>query len=209
MRETDRDREKEEVSEVKKAKYAVLVCASRLSASMSGSGYNLQGCIARGYCMRLAPTGPTFISADPICSQGRNHCSPSQPPPNTPTQHPHPHRHPHQVAGLLSAKDLILVDPEDALSVDQLLAHCGRDVMRVEQSTPVNTLFKEFTNGKSHLAFVQRRVEVPVEDQEVEADEVGEGNSAELGASDKCRGECAGIEMAQLSLGELLHARAH
>lgn len=34
----------------------------------------------------------------------------------------------HEVAGLLSAKDLILVDPEDALSVDQLVASCGREV---------------------------------------------------------------------------------
>ena len=37
---------------------------------------------------------------------------------------------PTEVVGLLSAKDLILVDPEDALSVEQLLAHCGREVRR-------------------------------------------------------------------------------
>ena len=63
-----------------------------------------------------------------------------------------------EVVGLLSAKDLILIDPEDALSVETLLAHCGRDVMRVWNDTPVNQLFKEFTRGSSHLAFVQRRL---------------------------------------------------
>ena len=63
----------------------------------------------------------------------------------------------HEVAGLLSAKDFILVDPEDALSVDQLVVSCGREVMMVNHDTPVNALFKQFTRGHSHLAFVQRR----------------------------------------------------
>ena len=67
----------------------------------------------------------------------------------------------HEVAGLLSAKDLILVDPEDALSVEQLVASCGREVMMVKHDTPVNALFKEFTRGHSHLAFVQRRTAKP------------------------------------------------
>ena len=33
-----------------------------------------------------------------------------------------------QVVGLLSTKDLILLDPEDGLSAEVLLAHCGRQV---------------------------------------------------------------------------------
>lgn len=69
---------------------------------------------------------------------------------STPAQHGRGH----QVVGLLSTKDLILVDPEDALAVEQLLAHCGREVMMVWNDTPVNTLFKDFTRGNSHLAFV-------------------------------------------------------
>ena len=69
---------------------------------------------------------------------------------------------PSHVAGLLSSKDLILVDPEDALSIEQLLGYCGREVMMVWNDTTVNDLFKEFTKGKkSHLAFVQRRVRKP------------------------------------------------
>ena len=35
---------------------------------------------------------------------------------------------PREIVGLLSAKDLILVDPEDALSVEQMVTFCGREV---------------------------------------------------------------------------------
>ena len=61
-----------------------------------------------------------------------------------------------QVLGLLSTKDLILVDPEDAMPVEQLLAHCGRDLLTVWFDTPVNTMLTDFLRGNSHLAFVQR-----------------------------------------------------
>ena len=62
------------------------------------------------------------------------------------------------VVGLLSTKDLIIVDPEDALSVETLLAFCGREVLRVWNDTPVNTLFHNFTEGSnSHFAFVESR----------------------------------------------------
>ena len=46
-----------------------------------------------------------------------------------------------------------LTDPMD----DQLVVSCGREVMMVNHDTPVNALFKQFTRGHSHLAFVQRR----------------------------------------------------
>ena len=61
-----------------------------------------------------------------------------------------------EVVGLLSTKDLILVDPQDALSVHQMRAHCGRDLFIVWYDTAVNKLFKDFKGSHSHLAFVQR-----------------------------------------------------
>ena len=48
-----------------------------------------------------------------------------------------------EVVGLLSTKDLILVDPQDALSVHQMRAHCGRDLFIVWYDTAVNKL-KDF-----------------------------------------------------------------
>ena len=48
--------------------------------------------------------------------------------------------------GLLSTKDLILVDPEDAMSVDMLLAHCGRDLLTVWFDTPVRRPGRECTD---------------------------------------------------------------
>eukprot|EP00316_Scyphosphaera_apsteinii_P000238 CAMPEP_0119313998 /NCGR_PEP_ID=MMETSP1333-20130426/31204_1 /TAXON_ID=418940 /ORGANISM="Scyphosphaera apsteinii, Strain RCC1455" /LENGTH=591 /DNA_ID=CAMNT_0007319007 /DNA_START=301 /DNA_END=2076 /DNA_ORIENTATION=- len=60
------------------------------------------------------------------------------------------------VAGLLSTKDLILIDPEDSMPVGTLLKHCGRPVMTFRNDTPVTNLFRNFKRGKSHLAFVQR-----------------------------------------------------
>lgn len=66
-----------------------------------------------------------------------------------------------EVVGLLSTKDLILVDPESAISVKQLLMYCGREVQRVWFGMSVNNLFKMFLRGSSHLAFVQRYQDSP------------------------------------------------
>ena len=61
-----------------------------------------------------------------------------------------------QVVGLLSTKDLILLDPEDGLSAEVLLAHCGRQVFTVWFDHPVNKMFADFKHRHTHLAFVQR-----------------------------------------------------
>ena len=61
-----------------------------------------------------------------------------------------------EVVGLLSTKDLILVDPEDALPAEVLLAHCGRPVFTVWYDHPVNKMFADFKHRHTHLAFVQR-----------------------------------------------------
>jgi metal transporter CNNM len=62
----------------------------------------------------------------------------------------------HEVVGLLSTKDLILLDPEDGLSAEVLLAHCGRQVFTVWFDHPVNKMFADFKHRHTHLAFVQR-----------------------------------------------------
>ena len=60
------------------------------------------------------------------------------------------------VVGLLSTKDLILLDPEDGLSAEVLLSHCGRQVFTVWFDHPVNKMFADFKHRHTHLAFVQR-----------------------------------------------------
>ena len=61
-----------------------------------------------------------------------------------------------EVVGLLSTKDLILLDPEDGLSAEVLLSHCGRQVFTVWFDHPVNKMFADFKHRHTHLAFVQR-----------------------------------------------------
>ncbi len=60
------------------------------------------------------------------------------------------------VVGLLSTKDLILIDPEDAHGVGTLMKYCGRSIATTWYDTPVAQLFRELKRGRSHLAFVQR-----------------------------------------------------
>ena len=109
----------------------------------------------------------------------------------------------HEVAGLLSAKDLILVDPEDALSVDQLVASCGREVMMVKHDTPVNALFKEFTRGHSHLAFVQRRTLRPGRGQPAAADEASGTNKSNDNDKHGADGGASSSEAAAASVASL------
>jgi len=61
-----------------------------------------------------------------------------------------------EVLGLLSTKDLILIDPEDRMPVGQLLKHCGRSVLTFWFDTPVAQLFRDFKHGRSHLGIIKR-----------------------------------------------------
>jgi Mg2+/Co2+ transporter CorC len=60
------------------------------------------------------------------------------------------------VVGLLSAKDLLLMDPETAVPLSQMLKYCSRAVVTAWFDTPVAQLFRDFKNGLSHLAMIQR-----------------------------------------------------
>ena len=130
---------------------------------------------------------------------------------------PHHHCAGAEVVGLLSAKDLILIDPEDALSVETLLTHwyarcpalfatadahgraclplsrSGRDVMRVCDHTPVNKLFKDFTRGSSHLAFVARKVAPPPVDATGRDNDPSEGVARTSSGSSDADTEFIGI----------------
>ena len=68
--------------------------------------------------------------------------------------------------------------------------------MRVEQDTPVNRLFKDFTKGNSHLAFVQRKVTVTVDEPSLAPAPEGE----QIYDPDSLRGEHAGVHYAEQSM---------
>jgi len=56
--------------------------------------------------------------------------------------------------GLLFVKDLILLDPKDAIPLNTVLKLYGRDVIQVFPDTPLDKMLELFKTGKSHLAIV-------------------------------------------------------
>src|SRR5689334_20305824 len=58
------------------------------------------------------------------------------------------------VVGILYAKDLILVDPDDALPVKHILSFYCRTVHFVFSDTNLDRMFSEFKSGRTHIAIV-------------------------------------------------------
>jgi len=56
--------------------------------------------------------------------------------------------------GLLFVKDLILIDPKDAIPLNTLLKLYGRPAVHVFPDIPLSKMLEMFKSGKSHLAIV-------------------------------------------------------
>ena len=68
--------------------------------------------------------------------------------------------HPKEVIGLLFAKELVLVDPEDCLPVRTICYHWfGRDVPIFYSDSKLTTVMNEFKSGRSHMALVKEVVD--------------------------------------------------
>jgi metal transporter CNNM len=68
--------------------------------------------------------------------------------------------HPKEVIGLLFAKELVLVDPEDCLPVRTICHHWfGRDVPIFYSDSKLTTVMNEFKSGRSHMALVKEVVD--------------------------------------------------
>ena len=74
-----------------------------------------------------------------------------------------------------------------------LSSRSGRDVMRVCDHTPVNKLFKDFTRGSSHLAFVARKVAPPPVDATGRDNDPSEGVARTSSGSSDADTEFIGI----------------
>jgi metal transporter CNNM len=61
----------------------------------------------------------------------------------------------HTIVGLLYVKDLILIDPEDAIPLLTIINFYGRETPRVFPDTHLSELLEIFKSGKSHMAIVQ------------------------------------------------------
>eukprot|EP00899_Mesostigma_viride_P005791 jgi/Mesvir1/15212/Mv06442-RA.2 len=84
--------------------------------------------------------------------------------------------YPQNMVGLLYAKDLILVDPDDEIEVRTILSFHGRDIRSIPEDTCLDTVFQEFKSSYIHL-FFSTRSKKDVEEKEPEP---GPPNSAQL-----------------------------
>ena len=67
--------------------------------------------------------------------------------------------------GVLYAKDLAFVDPDDEMPLKQVLDFYKRELTSVYNDTRLNELLEEFAGGKCHLALVNSVVEGPGDPQ--------------------------------------------
>mmetsp|Transcript_10170 Transcript_10170/g.21310 ORF Transcript_10170/g.21310 Transcript_10170/m.21310 type:complete len:735 (+) Transcript_10170:211-2415(+) len=63
-----------------------------------------------------------------------------------------------QVQGVIFAKDLILVDPDDEMPVRSLLTFFGRDLLEVFEDSTLGFMLNRFRTGRGHMALVKRLV---------------------------------------------------
>eukprot|EP00899_Mesostigma_viride_P005795 jgi/Mesvir1/15216/Mv06446-RA.1 len=64
--------------------------------------------------------------------------------------------YPQNMVGLLYAKDLILVDPDDEIEVRTILSFHGRDIRSIPEDTLLDAVFREFKSSYIHLFFSTR-----------------------------------------------------
>lgn len=63
------------------------------------------------------------------------------------------------IIGLLFAKDLLLISPDDELPLSTVLNFYGREVIKIFPDTHLDEVLKLFKTGKSHLAIVHHAVQ--------------------------------------------------
>lgn len=63
------------------------------------------------------------------------------------------------IISILFVKDLILINPEDNLSINTVLAFYGREALKVFPDMHLDQLLLELKTGKSHMAIVHEPVE--------------------------------------------------
>lgn len=64
--------------------------------------------------------------------------------------------HPNNIIGVLFAKDLILLDPEDCVPIKTVLLFFSRDLLLVYDDTRLFDMLNIFKKGRGHLAIVQK-----------------------------------------------------
>lgn len=62
------------------------------------------------------------------------------------------------IIGLLFAKDLILLDPEDSVPIQTVLLFFNRTVLLVMFDTTLNKMLNIFRQGRGHMALVQKKL---------------------------------------------------
>lgn len=62
----------------------------------------------------------------------------------------------HSIIGILYTKDLILLNPEDAIPLQTIVSFYGHEVTRVFEDTQLEDVLSIFKTGRTHIAIVQR-----------------------------------------------------
>lgn len=70
------------------------------------------------------------------------------------------------IVGLLIAKDLILIDPNDAISIHTLLTLYPRPLERVFPDTTLRQLLNIFKTGRTHMAIINTVSDIPHNDEQ-------------------------------------------
>lgn len=60
------------------------------------------------------------------------------------------------IIGILFAKDLILLDPEDSVPIRTVLSFFNRNLLTVTEDTPLNKMLNIFCQGGAHMAIVHK-----------------------------------------------------
>jgi CBS domain containing-hemolysin-like protein len=77
------------------------------------------------------------------------------------------------IVGVINAKDLSLINPNDNLPVETFCSYYNRNLLFVPNDTSIIKMLQEFIKGKTHLAFVYHRGIKVVKEQ----DEINDQNN--------------------------------
>jgi metal transporter CNNM len=66
-----------------------------------------------------------------------------------------------ELKGMLHVKDLTLLDPDDNMTVEQILEFYKHKTPDCYSDTPIDKMFEDFSKGESHMAFVLKIIYPP------------------------------------------------
>ena len=111
------------------------------------------------------------------------------------------------IVGVINAKDLSLINPNDNLPVETFCSYYNTNLLFVPDDTSIIKMLQEFIKGKSHLAFVYKRRTKPVIINETDANESKRNETDQLenllATNNKSNDQCKSDRKTILKMGSL------